>query len=123
VPDTGPPPTPKFHAACTFLPATGSAGPGAGQSPSAAAAAADGSGNVYVADTHNNRIQKFDANGTFLTSWGGQFAFPSGVATDGSGNVYATDTRNNRNETLDASATFPSPSARAGTTRLQSTSP
>src|SRR5207247_5924614 len=47
-----------------------------------------------------------DANGTFLTSWGGQFAFPSGVATDGSGNVYVTDARMNRIEKFDASGTF-----------------
>ncbi|TMB12229.1 MAG: 6-bladed beta-propeller, partial [Deltaproteobacteria bacterium] len=53
----------------------------------------DGSGHVYVADTYNNRIQKFDASGTFLTTWGsygsenGAFSSPFGVATDGSGNV------------------------------------
>src|SRR5439155_1222870 len=55
-------------------------------------AATDGSGNVYVADALNYRIQKFDANGTFLTAWtngrpagepvGGEFLYPSGVATD-----------------------------------------
>ena len=32
--------------------------------------AVDGSGNVFVADTDNNRIQKFDNNGTFLTEVG-----------------------------------------------------
>ena len=30
--------------------------------------AVDSSGNIYVADTGNNRIQKFDENGNFLTS-------------------------------------------------------
>ena len=64
--------------------------------------ATDGSGNVYVADAGNHRIQKFDASGTFLTAWGsygsgdGQFAYPSGVATDASGNVYVADTDNHR---------------------------
>ena len=29
--------------------------------------AVDMTGNVYVADSHNNRIQKFDADGTFLS--------------------------------------------------------
>ena len=32
--------------------------------------AVDSSGNVYVADSGNNRIQKFDSNGTFITKWG-----------------------------------------------------
>ena len=32
--------------------------------------ATDTSGNVYVTDTVNNRIQKFSSNGTFITKWG-----------------------------------------------------
>src|SRR5438128_2424564 len=32
--------------------------------------ATDANGNVYVADTGNSRIQKFDASGAFLTTWG-----------------------------------------------------
>ena len=32
--------------------------------------ATDSSGNVYVADIDNNRIQKFDSNGNFITKWG-----------------------------------------------------
>ena len=33
--------------------------------------AIDSNDNVYVADTGNNRIQKFDNNGNFITKWGG----------------------------------------------------
>ena len=64
--------------------------------------ATDGSGNVYVVDTFNNRIEKFSSTGTFLTTWGssgmgnGQLDAPYGVAVDGSGNVYVADTDNNR---------------------------
>lgn len=56
----------------------------------------------YVADTDNDRIQKFDSNGTFLITWGssgsgdGQFFNPAGVAVDGSGNVYVVDGTNDR---------------------------
>ncbi len=36
--------------------------------PYAIAVAADGS--IYVADTYNNRIQQFQADGTFIRKWG-----------------------------------------------------
>ena len=66
--------------ACTFVLTWGSFGSGNGQFESPVGVATDGSGNVYVADTGNNRIQKFDASGTFLTTWGscrlGQRAVP-----------------------------------------------
>jgi len=64
--------------------------------------AVDGLGNVYVADTYNHRIQKFDSEGNFLTKWGtegsgdGQFKRPVGIAVDVSGNVYVVDSRNHR---------------------------
>lgn len=57
----------------------------------------DGEGNVYVSDTLNARIQKFDAKGDFLTSFGkqgsawGEFDRPKGVAVDTFGNVYVVD--------------------------------
>lgn len=64
--------------------------------------AVDGAGNVYVADTDNYRIQKFDSAGGFLAKWGsngrgdGQFHAPYGVAVDASGNVYVADPDNYR---------------------------
>ncbi len=33
-------------------------------------AATDSNGNVYVADSYNDRIQKFDSSGNFLRAWG-----------------------------------------------------
>ena len=61
-------------------------------------------GSVYVADTWNNRIQKFTAEGDFVTMWGqfgaaeslSHFWGPRGVAVDGQGRVYVTDTGNKR---------------------------
>lgn len=80
----------------------GSSGSGEGQFDSPFGVAVDGSGNVYVVDTYNHRIQKFDTYGAFLAKWGsqgsgdGQFDGPVGVAVDSSGNVYVTDTGNSR---------------------------
>jgi predicted membrane-bound mannosyltransferase/DNA-binding beta-propeller fold protein YncE len=61
-------------------------------------------GSVYVADTWNNRIQKFTAQGQFVTMWGqfgaaetpNHFWGPRGVAVDQQGRVYITDTGNKR---------------------------
>ncbi len=61
-------------------------------------------GSVYVADTFNFRIQKFTADGKFISMWGyfGQaekpdaFWGPRGLAIDPSGRLFVTDTGNKR---------------------------
>ena len=57
--------------------------------------AVDASGNVYVADTSNNRVVEVSPTGT-QTTIGSGFLTPYGVAVDASGNVYVADTSNNR---------------------------
>ncbi len=68
-------------------------------------------GSVYVADTWNHRIQKFTANGEFVTAWGFSqygsadpygFWGPRGIAVDLEGRVYVTDTGNHRVLVFDA---------------------
>jgi sugar lactone lactonase YvrE len=79
--------------------------------------AEDLSGNLFIADTANNRIRKIDAvtgiittvagNGTeSFTGDGGPatgagLAFPSSIAVDNSGNLYIADTENNRIRRVD----------------------
>ena len=44
--------------------------------------AVDSSGNVYVADTWNNRIQKFDSDGNFITKWAVVIDLAQDIAVD-----------------------------------------
>ena len=59
--------------------------------------ALDKEGNLYVADTLNNRIEIFDADGQFIRAFGkngdgpGYFARPKGVAIDSDGNIWVAD--------------------------------
>ena len=59
--------------------------------------AVDKEGNLYVADTLNDRIEVFDADGDFIRTWGkngdgpGYFARPKGVAIDSDGHVWVAD--------------------------------
>jgi uncharacterized protein (TIGR03437 family) len=73
--------------------------------------AVDSAGNLYIADTNNNRIRKVSAAGTITTVAGsdvqgfsgdGRSAIgaalfrPQGVALDSAGNLYIADTNNSR---------------------------
>jgi DNA-binding beta-propeller fold protein YncE len=95
----------------------------------------DAAGNVYVTDTENNRMQKFDGDGNFLRAWGkdvlttggagfeictaaasckagatgglgGEFDSPAGAATDAGGHVYITDRNNSRVQRFDQAGNF-----------------
>jgi Ca2+-binding RTX toxin-like protein len=63
----------------------------------------DSFGKMFIADTFNNRIQKYNPDdGTLITQWGtpgsgdGEFDRPHDIAIDFSDNVYASDTFNHR---------------------------
>jgi DNA-binding beta-propeller fold protein YncE len=89
--------------------------PGDGQFDGPTDVSVDAAGNVYVVDSGNHRIQKFDSTGKFLAKWGtrgsgdGQFETPVGIALDSTGKfAYIADKVNHRIQKFDVS----SPSAR-----------
>ena len=69
---------------------------------------------IFVVDSLNSRIQKFDSSGKFILSWGGPYAssdqgkfyHPSGIAKDNEGNIYIADTKNYRVEKFDSSGNY-----------------
>jgi len=103
------PPTPN---APSFVLAWGNYGSGDGEFFDIQGIACDADGNVYVIDRGNHRIQKFDADGIFLTKWGsygrgeGQFWWPHGISIGPGGNVYVTDLYIPRVQVFDTNGTF-----------------
>src|SRR5207244_1981198 len=87
----------------TFETKWGTSGSANGQFQFPQGISADASGNNYVADTYNHRIQKFTTSGVPLAGWGSEgadslkFEYPQAVAVDRKlGVVYITDGGNNR---------------------------
>jgi len=113
---------PSFSfASIGFVGKWGSAGNGNGQFDNPSEIAVDGTGNVYVVDTNNHRVQKFRGDGTFLLTWGalgtgnGQFQFPRGIAVDPAGNVLVADTDNDRVQRFTATGSYVSQWGTTGT--------
>lgn len=72
----------------------------------------DAKGNYFVADTGNALVQKFDADGKYLSAIGargegvGEFREPQGVAIDKAGNIYVTDALNHKLVKFKADGSF-----------------
>lgn len=89
----------SFDGVGTVLPLTGLTSPATLHTPTGVAV--DGLGNVYIADTDNNRVVKVTAAGVATVLDVGSpaglgLSNPYGVAADGVGDVYIADTNNNR---------------------------
>ncbi len=110
----------------------GSEGTGPGQFDwSQAGVDVDTSGNVYIADEQNHRVQKFDKDGNFLLAWGsgvnggsgyetctsgcvagvtgsaeGEFNLPSDLVVGSSNMVYVVDSLNHRIQKFNNTGVF-----------------
>ena len=114
-----------FSGVIATLAGTGARGFGGDGGPATAAqlqnpwgVATDGMGNLYIADTGNDRIRRVDATGTITTIAGtgehgdggdggravqAQLDAPWDVAVDAAGNLYIADTNNRRIRKVDSS--------------------
>ncbi len=87
-----------------------------------AGVATDAAGNIYVSDSMNHRIIKYNANGTLLSKWGGgngnggpssygmmywQFTAPKQISYDNAyGRILVADTGNSRIQVFNTSGTW-----------------
>jgi hypothetical protein len=93
--------------------------------------AVDGAGNLFIADTNNNRVRRVDHSTGFISTVAGngtlgfsgdgaaateaQLHYPVSVAVDGAGNLYIADDYNHRIRKVDHSTGFISTVAGTGT--------
>lgn len=107
----------KFNSSFTFISAIGAGyngvsgligglGTGNGQFNNPYGVAPDSNDMLWVSDSSNNRVQKFDSNnnylfsmpgtGTTASSSNGYFSAPKAIKTDSAGNIWVGDSANNR---------------------------
>jgi DNA-binding beta-propeller fold protein YncE len=81
-------------------------------------------GEIYVSQGHGkgeSRVHKFDADGNFIKTWGGEGTAPGqfnqahSVMTDGQGNLHVADRSNQRIQVFDADGNFLRESKHPGT--------
>ena len=90
----------------------GGKGAGRGQFDFPRGMTVDRDGNILVADTNNNRIQKFAPSGIYLNTFGragrneGDLNEPNGIAVDSAGNIYVADVANQRVQKLSGDGRF-----------------
>ncbi|MGN6815148.1 MAG: hypothetical protein ACTHK3_03570 [Solirubrobacterales bacterium] len=106
--------TPRTISMPTYSFSFGTRGSGNGQFIRPSGVAVDSSGNVWVVDTGNGRVEKFNSKGEFLCKFGsggtgtGQFSWweGAGIAADASGDVWVADSQNARLQKIGPSCEY-----------------
>jgi sugar lactone lactonase YvrE/phosphodiesterase/alkaline phosphatase D-like protein len=104
-------------------------GTGSGELKGAKGIAVDSSGNIWVADTENNRIEKFSSEGKYLSQFGkegtgnGEFKSPKGIAIDSSGSIWVADSGNDRVQKFSSEGKYLSQFGKEGTGEAEFKSP
>ena len=100
---------------------TSDQGSGDGELNSPEGIALDSIGNIYVADTFNSRVQKFNSSGVYQSQFGtsgggnGQLASPTGIMIDSSNNIFVIDNGNSRVQKFNSSGVYQSQFGTSGT--------
>jgi len=107
----------------------GKEGSGEGQFNRPFDTAVDGEGNIWVTDTENNRVEKFNTKGEYLEQIGkegvgdGEFKSPKGIAIDSIGNLWIVDSGNNRVQVFNSKGKYVSKFGEKGSGEGQFSSP
>jgi tripartite motif-containing protein 71 len=113
----------EFDTSGNFLKVLATPGAGQLQVSNPESVAVDSSGNVYIADSGNYRIEVINSSGYYVRSIGGgygsppsdgQFTMTVGVAVDSTGNVYVSDAFGDRVQKFNSQGTYVSKLASVG---------
>ncbi|SNT00370.1 Sugar lactone lactonase YvrE [Granulicella rosea] len=64
--------------------------------------AVDAAGNLFIADSHNQRVRRVDATTRIVTTVASALNLPRGVTLDAAGNIYVADLHSHRIRRIDA---------------------
>lgn len=103
---------PAAYSGPTYASQFGTEGTGNGQLKHPEGIAINSSGDIWVVDTGNNRVQEFGPKGEYLRQFGtkgkgnGEFSSPAGIAIDGKGNLWVADAGNERVQEFSSTGSY-----------------
>ncbi len=105
----------------TYSTSFGAPGAGDGQFDGPVGISFSASGDIFITDLTNSRIQRFNSSGVYQSQWGsagtgnGEFDAPSGIMITTSTDIYVVDSNNDRVQRFNSSGVYQSQWGSAGT--------